>query len=436
MKKSYKILPVSALSALIAVSAFVTPTFAQEATSQEINSEEESSEIEIDAPNKAPEELEIVKKIEDPTDEEAGAITVANGATVKEMLRAIAAPDGSDQTYKVTDEDGEKKKGKSELTTGDQLTVTAEDGTTATYEIYEKESSEIEIHAPNKAPAELKVIWKIDEPTDEEAGAITVANGATVKEMLRAIAAPDGSDQTYKVTDEDGEKKKGKSELTTGDQLTVTAEDGTTATYEVYEKESSEIEIDAPNKAPEELEIVKKIEEPTDEEAGEITVANGATVKEMLRAIAAPDGSDQTYKVTDENGEKKKGKSELTTGDQLTVTAEDGTTATYEVYEKESSEIEIDAPNKAPEELEIVKKIEEPTDEEAGEITVANDATVKEMLRAIAATDGSDQTYKVTDEDGKVKKGKRELATGDQLTVTAEDGTTATYDIKVKDPAE
>ena len=335
MKKSYKILPVSALSALIAVTAFVTPTFAQEATSQEVNSEEESSEIEIDAPNKAPEELEIVKKIDEPTDEDPGAITVANGATVKEMLRAIAAPDGSDQTYKVTDEDGKVKKGKRELATGDQLTVTAEDGTTATYEIYEKESSEIEIDAPNKAPEELEIVKKIDEPTDEEAGAITVANGATVKEMLRAIAAPDGSDQTYKVTDEDGKVKKGKRELATGDQLTVTAEDGTTATYEIYEKESSEIEIDAPNKAPEELEIVKKIDEPTDEEAGEITVANDATVKEMLRAIAAPDGSNQTYKVTNEDGKVKKGKRELATGDQLTVTAEDGTTATYDIIVKE-----------------------------------------------------------------------------------------------------
>ena len=55
------------------------------------------------------------------------------------------------------------------------------------------------------------------------------------------------------------------------------------------------------------------------------------------------------------------------------------------------------------------------------------------MLRAIAAPDGSNQTYKVTNEDGEVKKGKRELATGDQLTVTAEDGTTATYDIIVKE---
>ncbi|MFP3490218.1 hypothetical protein R0K20_21720, partial [Staphylococcus sp. SIMBA_130] len=53
--------------------------------------------------------------------------------------------------------------------------------------------------------------------------------------------------------------------------------------------------------------------------------------------------------------------------------------------------------------------------------TVANDATVKEMLRAIAAPDGSNQTYKVTNEDGEVKKGKRELATGDQLMVTEQE---------------
>ncbi|WP_187773610.1 hypothetical protein, partial [Oceanobacillus polygoni] len=226
----------------------------------------------------------------------------------------------------------------SELATGDQLTVTAEDGTTATYEVYEKESSEIKIHAPNKAPDELKVIWKIDEPTDEEAGEITVAKAATVKKMLRAIAAPDGSDQTYKVTDEDGEAKTDKSELATGDQLTVTAEDGTTATYEVYEKESSEIKIHAPNKAPDELKVIWKIDKPTDEEAGEITVANAATVKKMLRAIAAPDGSDQTYKVTDGDGKTKKGKRELAAGDQLTVTAEDGTTATYDIIVKDPAE--------------------------------------------------------------------------------------------------
>ena len=71
-------------------------------------------------------------------------------------------------------------------------------------------------------------------------------------------------------------------------------------------------------------------------------------------------------------------------------------------------------------------------DEEKGSITVANGTKVKEMLRALAATDGSDQTYEVNGEDGQVKGAGNELATDDQFVVTAEDGTEAIYTIIVK----
>ncbi|WP_087974821.1 hypothetical protein [Oceanobacillus rekensis] len=405
---------------------------------QEINvTEEESSEVEVKAPNKAPEHLEIVKTIEEPTDEEKGSITVANATKVKEMLRALAATDGSEQTYEVTGEDSQVKEGESELATDDQFVVTAEDGTQATYTIFveESKSSEVEVHAPNKAPKHLKKITKIEEPTDEEKGSITVANAVTVDGMLGALAATDGSEQTHEVTGEDGQAKEGESELATDDQFVVTAEDGTQANYTIIEEESNEVEVKAPNKAPEHLEIVKTIEEPTDDEKGSITVANATKVKEMLRALTATDGSEQTYEVTSEDGKVKGMGNELATDDQFVVTAEDGTQATYTIIEAESNEVEVKAPNKAPEHLEIVKTIEEPTDEEKGSITVANATTVKEMLRALAATDGSEQIYEVTSEDGKVKGMGNELATDDQFVVTAEDGTQAIYTI-IEKPAQ
>ncbi|WP_197462235.1 hypothetical protein, partial [Bhargavaea cecembensis] len=211
--------------------------------------------------------------------------------------------------------------------------------------------------------------------------------------------------------------------------------DGTQATYTITVKESSVVEVHAPNKAPEHLEIVKTIEEPTDEEKGSITVAHATKVIEMLRALAATDGSKQTYEVIRENGKVKGAGNKLATDDQLVVTAEDGTQATYMIIADESSEVEVHAPNKAPEHLEIVKTIEEPTDEEKGSITVANATKVKEMLRALAATDGSKQTYEVTGKNGKVKGAGNKLATDDQLVVTAEDGTQATYTI-IEEPAQ
>ncbi|WP_197462199.1 hypothetical protein, partial [Bhargavaea cecembensis] len=92
---------------------------------------------------------------------------------------------------------------------------------------------EVEVHAPNKAPQHLKKILKIDEPTEEEKGSITVAHAVTVDGMLGALAATDGSNQTHEVTGEDGQAKEGESELATGDQFIVTAEDGTQATYTI-----------------------------------------------------------------------------------------------------------------------------------------------------------------------------------------------------------
>jgi len=367
LKLPYKVLSVSAISAVITVSAIATPAFAQdvnndqpangqEASTLELNNvsqsaEEESSEVDVAAPNKAPEHLEVVKTIEEPTDEETGAITVANGSTADETLGALAPADGSDQTQEVIGENGEVKEGQTELTTGDQLVVTAEDGTTATYGITVEEdsdnaaegSSEVDVAAPNKAPEHLEIVKTIEEPTDEETGAITVANGSTADETLGALAPADGSDQTQEVTGENGEVKEGQAELTTGDQLVVTAEDGTTATYGITVEEnsdnaaegSSEVDVAAPNKAPEHLEIVTDIEEPTDEETGAITVANAATVDEALGALAPADGSDQTQEV---NGEAKEGQTELVTGDELVVTAEDGTTATYDIIVEDAAQ--------------------------------------------------------------------------------------------------
>ncbi|UJL47174.1 hypothetical protein KFZ58_04450 [Virgibacillus sp. NKC19-16] len=243
MKLPCKVLSTSALSAIFAASVFATPSFAQEADTEaqipeaEINNVEQipegSSETDIEAPNKAPEHLEIVKTIDEPTGGEIGAVTVANDATVDEVLGALAATDDSDQTHEVIGEDDEVKEGASEVAAGDELTVTAEDGTTASYDLSVEGSSEIDIEAPNKAPEHLEIVKTIDEPTDGEIGAVTVANDATVDEVLGALAATDDSDQTHEVIGEDNEVKEGASEVATGDELTVTAEDGTTASYDI-----------------------------------------------------------------------------------------------------------------------------------------------------------------------------------------------------------
>lgn len=155
MKRPFKLLSATALSALIAVPALATPAFAQETNTESKASEEAinnaeipeeerenaeqipegSNEIEIIAPNKAPEHLEIVTDIEEPTEEEQGSVTVSYNATVDEMLGALAPADDSQQTHEVTGEDGEVKEDESELETGDELIVTAEDRTEVAYAI-------------------------------------------------------------------------------------------------------------------------------------------------------------------------------------------------------------------------------------------------------------------------------------------------------------
>jgi len=63
------------------------------------------------------------------------AITVALGTTVAELLAALKSTDGSNQTYSVTDADADGKTGTTALVTTDLLNVTAEDNTTAQYDI-------------------------------------------------------------------------------------------------------------------------------------------------------------------------------------------------------------------------------------------------------------------------------------------------------------
>lgn len=63
------------------------------------------------------------------------AITVALGTTVAGLLAALKSTDGSNQTYSVTDADADGKTGTTALVTTDLLNVTAEDNTTAQYDI-------------------------------------------------------------------------------------------------------------------------------------------------------------------------------------------------------------------------------------------------------------------------------------------------------------
>lgn len=62
-------------------------------------------------------------------------------------------------------------------------------------------------------------------------------------------------------------------------------------------------------------------------------------------------------------------------------------------------------------------------------LTVADATTVEDLLAVVKSTDGSNQTYAVTDSGEEGKTGA--LVTGDLLHVTAEDGTQATYTITV-----
>lgn len=63
------------------------------------------------------------------------AITVAAGTKAAGLLAALKSTDGSNQTYSVTDAVGDGKTGTDVLVTTDLLNVTAEDNTTAQYDI-------------------------------------------------------------------------------------------------------------------------------------------------------------------------------------------------------------------------------------------------------------------------------------------------------------
>jgi len=149
--------------------------------------------------------------------------------------------------------------------------------------------------------------------------------GTKAGELMGALTSTDGSTQAYGLVAADGKTAvTGSTALLTGDELIVTAADGAaTATYAVSVAASSDTSLmDA---AADGGTYVTSIVGTT------IGVAYGTTADDLTGALTSTDGSTQSYAVEDSGQSALSGSTELVTGDQLVVTAADGTTAPYQI---------------------------------------------------------------------------------------------------------
>lgn len=163
----------------------------------------------------------------------SASVTVANGTTAAELTSAIQSTDGSAQSYTVTDGDGDAVTGT--LTTGDVLTVTAANGNSTSYFIIvETPTTTASSDTSIKDTSTDDGTYVISIVNTYGSESVTVPNGTTAANLTGAIQATDGSEQSYKITDPNGDILTGSAQLATGDKLTVTAADGsTTATYSI-----------------------------------------------------------------------------------------------------------------------------------------------------------------------------------------------------------
>ncbi|MFD1675653.1 beta strand repeat-containing protein [Alicyclobacillus fodiniaquatilis] len=161
-----------------------------------------------------------------------------------------------------------------------------------------------------------------------------------------------------------------------------------------------------------------------------VTVPYGLTVQDLENGIASTDGSTQTYTVLNgSNGGTLPSSSTLTTGSELRVTAADNTTqVTYQINILPSNNTEImDGADNGT----YLKSINNQPGYQS--VTVAWQSTAQDLTNNLLATDGSYQTYTVTNSSGATVSSTSALVSGDVLTVEAANQTSSmAYQITVQ----
>ena len=154
-----------------------------------------------------------------------------------------------------------------------------------------------------------------------------------------------------------------------------------------------------------------------------LTVHNVAmTVATLIATLTATDATTQTYEITDVGGTPKVGGDAIVTTDILVVTAENTvTTASYDLTVMSA----ITTITTATPLLYVI-------DNGLQTVRMTAATTVATLIAAMLATDGSTQTYEVTDAGGTPKAGGDAVILTDILVVTSEIGTYfASYDLSI-----
>jgi len=147
-------------------------------------------------------------------------VNVAYDTTVSELTGSVESTDGSTLSYQVMDNLGNPLSGSTALTSGDKLVVTASNGkTVSTYSIAVAKD-------PNTAIVSTNASY-VTSVSSTSPRSVDVSFGTTATELEGAIASTDSSAQTYQVVASDGTTPV-TGALSTGNELIVTAADGTT----------------------------------------------------------------------------------------------------------------------------------------------------------------------------------------------------------------
>ncbi|TXK84603.1 carbohydrate-binding protein [Paenibacillus sp. N3.4] len=326
-------------------------------------------------------------------------MNVTSNTTVAHVTTQVVSTDGSTQGYSIKDA-GNTSKPTGALVTGDQLVVTAADGTTNvpyTIDVARALSNNTSI-ALNSSHAKLYAV---------NAASVVIVAGATVADLLTQIVSTDVSPQNYVVTDSGNTPKVSTDVLVTGDILKVTAADGVAHKDYLIAFPTTNLQLNTGNTTV----IVVNNADRRIATSGTTTVIT--TIAGQLKST---DGTIQTYSTTNATGTAKT-TGNAVNGDKLVVKAADGTTtATYTIAIAASASSTYAQVKTASHPHVATLYNSDRTILAYTGITAAN------LLAEIESSDATNQSYSVMDAVYAVKTGNALLQTGDLLKVTPQDG--------------
>ncbi|WP_216624831.1 carbohydrate-binding domain-containing protein [Paenibacillus foliorum] len=389
-------------------------------------------------------------------DKVTNVITATLGTTVADIIGQLESTDETVQTYSVTDSSSAAKN-TGMLETGDILVVTAQDGTTKkNYSIVVP--LEILVEGESQLNSVGKSIASITTSTSSTNGiSYLQTNAVPIGEWIE-FSIPVPSAGTYNVSYQyktnttgraavqayvNGESKGSPVNFnnTTANlfipvdlgQVTLAAAGSYPVRFVATSAGSividyikfTKLTVTAPSSSNTDIQL--KATHPNVSAVNTvnhtITAVNGTTVAQILAQISSTDNSAQSYVVTDASSVVK-GSGVLVSGDRLVVTASDATTsAAYTITVALSTDTNIQLSSSHPSVTAV--------DNAAKTVNVASNATVADIKSQVVSSDGSMQTYSVTDA-GNAAKSSGALVTGDKLVIMAADGATqVTYTINV-----